>query len=401
MKLGQVFDPRSNALNAFRLALAFEVIVFHSYLIPNRTVSSKAVLQLLLCVGVDGFFAISGFLITSSWLRNPRLRDYLTARALRILPGLYVCLVIIAFVFAPLSVAIQGGSPAKLLMSSAPFEYVVKNATLVSVFQFGIDGTPRGVPDPGIWDGALWSLIWEVMCYLAVAALGIVGLARRRWTSPVIFALALVGSIMVAPLEFPGAWSIPQLIARSAITFSAGAMMYQWKDLIPARWWLVAVSMVIVLISGLLPNYRVLAAIPLAYAIIVSGSLLHNKRLSLRTDLSYGMYIYSYPAQQMLAVCGLASLNTLAFFALGVLTTLPLAALSWFLVERPAMSLKSRLKRRWATGDRDAAVGQSGPSATSSSSFVAVAESTDLATPSIRSRTRGLADSGGSNWPTR
>ncbi|GBG36918.1 acyltransferase family protein [Mycobacterium montefiorense] len=356
MKLGEVFDPRRNALNAFRLALAIEVIVFHSYLIPGRTVSSEAVLQLLLCVGVDGFFAISGFLIASSWLRDPRLRDYLVARALRILPGLYVCLLLIAFVFAPVSVAIQGGSPAKLLLSSAPFEYVLKNATLVSIFQRGVDGTPHGVPEPGIWDGALWSLIWEVMCYLAVAVLGIVGLASRRWISPAVFVLALVGSTLVAPLAFPGEWSIPQLIARSAITFSAGAIMYQWKDLIPARWCLVAVSVLIVLVSSLLPNYRVAAAIPLAYAIVVSGSLIHNRRLSLRTDLSYGMYIYSYPAQQMLAVCGLAGLNTLAFFVLGVITTLPLAALSWFLVEKPALLCKSHLKHKWATDDRDVAI---------------------------------------------
>jgi peptidoglycan/LPS O-acetylase OafA/YrhL len=352
MKLVQVFDPRNNALNAFRLALAIEVIVFHSYLIPNRTVSPKPVLQLLLCVGVDGFFAISGFLIASSWLRDPRLRDYLVARALRILPGLYVCLVVIAFVLAPLSVAIQGGSPAKLLLSSEPLTYVLKNATLVSVLQRGIDGTPRGVPEAGIWDNALWSLIWEVMCYFAVALLGIVGLAHRRWISPAIFALALVGSALLPPLEFPGDWSIPQCIARAAITFSAGAIMYQWKDVIPARWWLVAASVIIVLVSSLLANYRTVAAIPLAYAIIVSGSLIHHKRLSLRTDLSYGMYIYSYPAQQLLAVCGLAGINTSAFFVLGVTATLPLAALSWFLVEKPALSLKSRLKRKWASGDR-------------------------------------------------
>lgn len=30
MKLGLVFDPRKNALNAFRLALAAEVMLFHS-----------------------------------------------------------------------------------------------------------------------------------------------------------------------------------------------------------------------------------------------------------------------------------------------------------------------------------------------------------------------------------
>ena len=91
------------------------------------------------------------------------------------------------------------------------------------------------------------------------------------------------------PLTFPGEWTNSQLAVRFAIMFSAGALLYQWKDVIPARWSLVAVSVVIVLASSLLPDYRVVGGLPLAYAVIVSGSLIHNKRWSLRTDLSYGI----------------------------------------------------------------------------------------------------------------
>ena len=89
--------------------------------------------QLLRDVWVDGFFAISGFLITWSWFRHPRLRDYFVARGLRILPGLWVCLIVIAFVIAPLGMAIQGGSALKLLLSRAPFEYVLGNSAVVSL----------------------------------------------------------------------------------------------------------------------------------------------------------------------------------------------------------------------------------------------------------------------------
>jgi peptidoglycan/LPS O-acetylase OafA/YrhL len=97
-----------------------------------------------------------------------------------------------------------------------------------------------------------------------------------------------------------------------------------------------------------MPDYRVVAALPLAYAVIVSGALIHNKRLRLRTDLSYGVYIYAYPMQQLLAVCGLIWLNPIVFFLLSAIATLPLAALSWFLIEKPGQSLRSRLKRKWS-----------------------------------------------------
>lgn len=345
MKLEQAFDPRNNALNALRLALAAEVILFHSFPITGR-MPPAALLQLLFAVGVDGFFAISGFLIARSWLNNPRVGEYLRARALRILPGFYVCLIVTAFVIAPLSLVIQGGSPGKLLMSTAPFEYVLKNSAVIYV-QHDVGGTPLGVGFAGDWNGSLWSLIWEVLCYLAVAVLGIVGLATRRWISPLILGFALMGALMLPPLTFPGVWTIPQLLARCVMMFAAGAVMYQWRDVIPAKWSLVGVSVVIVVLAGiLLPDYRVVGALPLAYAVIVSGTLLRNKRLALRTDLSYGLYIYAFPMQQLLAIAGLAFLTPVLFFVLSTAATLPLAALSWFLVEKRAMSLKSRLTHK-------------------------------------------------------
>ena len=348
MKLGEVFDPRNNALNAMRLALATEVILFHSFPATGHYISHKPLLQLLFAVGVDGFFALSGFLITASWLRDPHLRDYLIARALRILPAFYVVLAVTAFVFAPLSLAIQGGSPLKLLTSGAPFQYILMNSGLIEL-KMDVGGTPIGVPMAGVWNGSLWSLVWEALCYVVVAVIGVLGLAKYRWVSPVILALGVLGAIVLPPLTFPGVWTIPQLIVRTAITFSAGAFIYQWRDVIPARWSLVAVSVVIVIAASWLPDYRVVAAVPLAYAVIVSGALIKDKRFNLRTDVSYGMYIYAFPTQQLLAVAGLVTLTPLVFFGVSALATLPLAALSWFLVEKRALALKHRFKRHEAS----------------------------------------------------
>ncbi|MEZ0355537.1 acyltransferase family protein [Mycobacterium sp. SA01] len=358
--LEEVFDPQNNALNAWRLAMATGVILWHSWLITGRTISFEPAHQLLRDVWVDGFFAISGFLITWSWVRRPRLRDYFVARGLRILPGFWVCLVVIAFVIAPISVAIQGGSPGRLLLSSGPISYVLNNFGLL-MRQSDIAGTPLGVPLPGEWDSSLWTLYWEALCYIAIAVLGITGLLRRRWVIPSLLALAVLWStqlpsmsaiVEAPPDKRPPLDAATQMMiaegaaARFAVMFLAGALLFQVRHVIPARWSLVALSIAIVLAASLLPNYRWIGAFPLAYALVVSGALIHDPRLRLRTDLSYGVYIYAFPIQQILVICGLAFLAPPVFALIAAVITLPLAALSWFLVEKPAMSLKARLGRR-------------------------------------------------------
>ena len=358
--LGQAFDPRSNALNAWRLMMATGVVLWHSWPLTGRDISFAPVHQLLRDVWVDGFFAISGFLITWSWFRHPRVRDYVVARGLRILPGLWACLAVTALVIAPIGVAIQGGSPAKLLLSWEPLLYIVANSAVV-VVKHDIGGTPTGIPWPGQWDGPLWTLIFEAICYVAVAVLGVTGLLRRRWVIPGLLVLALVWSARLPSLsglmeQPPSAQNtidaatavmvVQGVSARFAVMFLAGALIYQYRDRIPARWWLVALSVIIVLASSLLPNYRLTGAVPLAYAIIVSGALLRQPWLNLRTDLSYGVYIYGWPVQQLLIMCGLGVLNPFVFATVAALATLPLAALSWFVVEKPALAMKARLRRK-------------------------------------------------------
>ncbi|WP_431235733.1 acyltransferase family protein [Mycolicibacterium psychrotolerans] len=340
--------------------MASGVILWHSWLITGRTISFEPAHQLLRDGWVDGFFAISGFLITWSWVRRPRLRDYFAARGLRILPGFWVCLIVIAFVIAPIGVAIQGGSPGQLLLSGAPIHYVLNNFTLM-ITQTDIAGTPLGVPVPGEWDSSLWTLYWEALCYIAIAVLGVTGLLRRKWVVPVLLVLAVIWSTLLPsmsaiveapPDKRPVLDTATQILiaenaaARFAVMFLAGALLFQVRKAIPARWSLVALSVVIVLAASFLPNYRWVAAFPLAYALVVSGALIHNPRLRLRNDLSYGVYIYAFPIQQILVICGLAFLAPPVFAVIAAAITLPLAALSWYLVEKPAMSLKGRLGRR-------------------------------------------------------
>lgn len=331
--LSDVFDPRANGLNFVRLSLALGVIVWHSFALSGIEIEWHPLRQLLGEIWVDGFFAISGFLIVSSWARDPNAARFLRARLLRILPAFWVCLLVTAFAIAPLATGSLG---------SDNISYVVRNFALW-VFQFDIDGTPRSVPYPGVWNGSIWTLAWEFGCYLLVLGLGVTGLIRKRATLWTLFILC-IGGTAAASLGLISNWFLITG-SRFGIMFLAGAIVWQHRDRIPVNTITVIGSVAVVILSLALPDYRLLSALPLAFLVLVTGAKITTPRLRLRNDISYGVYIYAFPLQQVLAICGAWTLGIPAFATLAMMATVPIAALSWFAVEKPALRFKSAQKR--------------------------------------------------------
>ena len=342
--LEDVFDPRRNGLNAVRLALALGVVLWHSISMVGAGLPWQPAERLLLSGLVDGFFAVSGFLIVRSWLSDEDPVRFLSARALRIMPGFWACLLVVAFVVSPLYLLLTGrGVGAAALVDGA--SYVGHNA-LLWIFQEGIAGTPAGGAsgDDGVWNGSLWTLSWEFVCYLGVLALGVTGLLRRRWALPALFLLVL-GVLGVTLLPALDHAYLVKHAARFGLMFLAGALLHQLRRRVPAHGALVvAAAAVVVLSATLVPaDYRLVGALPLAYVVVVGGALAKHSLVQVRHDLSYGTYIYAYPVQQ-LVIGTVPGVRPLPLFALSVAGTLPLAAASWWWVERPAQ----RLRRRWA-----------------------------------------------------
>lgn len=355
-RLDDVFDPRRNSLNAIRLALALAVIVWHSFPLTGRDIGLWPVRQALGELPVDGFFAISGFLIISSWLRDANARRFLLARALRILPGLWVCLAVTAFAIAPLVSLILTGTSG---MSESNAGYVLANLG-VWILQPGIAGSLADVPYPVVWNGSLWTLSWECLCYLGVLVLGVTGALRLRATCLVVFVISLFA--LVATAYGPVDNGMITTGARFAIMFTAGALVYSARLRVPVRPRLLALAAACVALSLLLPDYRVVGALPLAYLLIGLGALV--KAPHLRTDISYGVYIYAFPLQQSLAALGAAGWPVLGFLLASTAVTLPLAFASWYAVERPCMRLRPRRRLRTAApiGRPATGIAQAGPS---------------------------------------
>lgn len=338
-----VFQPRANSLNFLRFVMASGVIVFHSFALSGNEIGVWPVYQLLGYVWVDGFFAISGYLILRSWLSKPDWRAFLSARALRIYPAFWVCLLVTAFVIAPIGTMLRSGAAYGEVFTGANLRYIWANASLV-ITQYDIAGTPLDVPYPGNWNGSLWTLAWEFLCYLGVLALGLFGLLRHRWTVPAAFGAALVVEVLVSTGVVENA--LIALASRFGVMFTAGMMIKRYERVIPVRPTYVFVAAALLAVTMLLPAYRPVGALLLAYVLMSTGALVQHPRLRLKNDISYGTYVYAFPLQQLLASAGVAESGPLVFLLLSLSMVWPVAALSWFAVEKPTLGLKRRFAQR-------------------------------------------------------
>ena len=336
---------RDNGYDVVRLVLAAMVVYSHSYVVggygaePLARWSKEHLIMGEL--GVLGFFALSGFLVSSSGERSRSLVSYFVKRARRIFPGFWVCLVVTAFVFAPL-IWIIGGRSLSAFPWAEPqgaVSYVTHNA-LLQVNQHSIGDVLSGAAWPGSINGSLWSLFPEFGCYLAVAVLVFGGaLTRSRWLLAGVAVGAFIDHIVMIVVgrdAFPG---IPSFYAFTnwspyLTAFAVGACAYVWRDYLVFSWKTVGVLGFLCLVTLKFGGFKLVSPLLVAALVLSAGSCF---KLRLKTDLSYGLYIYSFPCQQLLFALGLGATAVPVFVVGSIALSAGCAWLSWSFVERPAL----------------------------------------------------------------
>jgi peptidoglycan/LPS O-acetylase OafA/YrhL len=333
--LRDALGTRDNALNFVRLLLAGLVIVSHTWPLGGFGADPHFGDLSLGSFSVAGFFAISGYLITGSRMSLP-LGQFALRRALRILPGFWVCLVVVAFVFAPLT-ALGTGTPFDL---SRAMSFVWSNAATV-MSQLVIGGELVRAPYPTHWDGSLWTLQYEVLCYALTGLVLCWAWARRHVTWTAVAMLSILTALNVA---FTQAGLVGETLVdfvRLAAYFAAGSLLWSLRDRIQAnRWWVAGAALALIVFMATGVAHEV-GALPLAYLVLAFGAWC-PVRWGVRRDLSYGVYVYAWPVQQVLVLAGLARFGPGPFIAAALACVVPLAWLSWKFVERPALRVARR-----------------------------------------------------------
>jgi peptidoglycan/LPS O-acetylase OafA/YrhL len=328
-----------NNFNALRLLLATLVLLSHAFELVDGNQSREPLTRLFGtlsfgAVAIDGFFLVSGYLITQSWMNSDGFVDYLRKRVLRIYPGFLTAAVISALVIGPIA--------SDTTNYFAEFDFPKFIAELALLF---VPKTPPvfgGHPYPVV-NGAMWSITYEFLCYLLIALIGILGIIKRR---RILFVLAMVVLILYMVSQFPffqTAIRKPnQQFLMLFFYFLIGACFYAFRDKIKydgRRALLAALLLCGALFSKIasVPAYAILGGYILFYVAFSSIDLLKYLHYSL--DISYGVYLYGWPIQKII-IWQLPSLHPMAVFVLSVLCSYAAGYASWKLVEKPFLRLK-------------------------------------------------------------
>jgi acetyltransferase len=368
------------SVDALRALAALMVLVSHAPLLGPDDPVGLAKAAPRLGVGVWIFFAASGYLIAGPFLRAlidgrqaPSARRYALRRAVRILPAYWVGLAAILLLATGPSLAHWWQLPVHALLAQGLVPGELKNIYLVA-WSLGVEAIFYVLVPLGAWG------VWRLVRGRAVSPdrlmVGVLGL----WLVAVAFDVALAAAFPFHPgQQVPGAVQVLDL-AGSLANFCPGMLVFlvvAAREGQGSRWSrpyeaaasrplpTLAVAGLLFLVATQLPfqtSHLATAAqgplLGIASGLVLATFVHGQWTRSLARVLapvglvSYGVYLWHWVIVSALlhhgvhVLTGSGPLATAVRVAVLVGLTLPIATLSWLVIERPLLRRTAAWERR-------------------------------------------------------
>jgi peptidoglycan/LPS O-acetylase OafA/YrhL len=339
-----------NSYAALRWLFALSVVYTHSFDLLGFAGRGDWIAKVsgykLSHLGVVGFFVLSGYLNTVSMERASGAfggTAFLVRRAFRILPLLWGIL-ITAVIWFWLKSGITGaniGAGVRFFMGNAFFYQ--PHYFLAGIFENNVN---RSIC------GSLWTLQYEVLCYLILVVSGLGSLRGGAWLPRGILMTLLSAMLIVNTQDSPPFMGSIQAfwLGHLGWAFLCGIGLWKFPRILQSRKAVLASGLLLCISVSLReavpPGWQMLQTAAYAVLVMKAGSYSWGMlaRCADRWDASYGIYLFSFPVQQALIAGGWSKPYSL-FLAAALLAAI-LGLLSWRFLEEPMLNLGKRLSAR-------------------------------------------------------
>jgi peptidoglycan/LPS O-acetylase OafA/YrhL len=338
-----------NNFDALRLAMALLVVWSHSFALALPEGETAEPISKLTNghynagnIAVMVFFAISGFLISESYLKSSNTVRFFIKRVRRIYPGYMAATTIGALTIIPLFSTVYVFSAAEIVKTIG-FNLLLKGYSPPSIVFAGNYSQTL--------NGSLWSIPYEFWCYVAVAVLGALHLLQRI---PVVLSIFLFSIFSKAILDIldkkPGLGLIGALVGWPYLwlsilpCFFIGTASFLLKDRIPRNKYILFGLIACFFVACYIPSGAKLQKIATeaVFPVVMAYSVFYfafSNVLSLRHaaamgDFSYGTYLFAFPIQQMILSSTGYGIPFPAFVMCSLILSLASGAISWHLIEK-------------------------------------------------------------------
>lgn len=338
-------EGHTSGFDYLRLILAISVLSVHSFSMAQgksiETIVYGPPLRGITGLILPMFFALSGFLVTASLFRTRNIFQFLGLRALRLVPALFVEVLLSAFILGPIFTDL----PLSTYFSDSKFWSYFLN--IVGQIHYNLPGVFLDNPYFATVNASLWTIPGELSCYIALTALAITRVVKKRYLLlGVIVAWHLF--ILYQDITFDHHWipARPMPSRMLLLCFLVGVLLFVFRESIRVTTPSIAIALLLSFIMLNLPFTPHFASFPIAYATVGLGLLKGPKNWLISSgDYSYGIYLYAFPMQQMFAHL----FPDLRVWYMNILFALPttflFAAFSWHSVEKHALKLRQYLRK--------------------------------------------------------
>ncbi len=294
-------------------------------------------------LGLCIFFSISGYLIAKSADTSPSFKSYLWKRFLRIQPLLIFVCILSIFIVGPIFTSLSLRSYFNNINSYTYF----RNIMPLFGIQFQLPNVfSNNIGEAGI-NGSLWTLIVEERLYLIV---GMLFLLKRKKQNLFVYFVAILNFVYLLHHSFFNSNLINYLNGGHvfyALMFLNASCFYILKIAFIKQSNVYLFSIIIIALLFFTRYFSFNQSIQVLLIPFLINAIAHIKaptnHIGKYGDFTYGIYIFSFPVQQMLIASKTLNENPYELFFFTLMIVIPIAVLSWHFIEKKMLSLKWRV----------------------------------------------------------